>query len=122
MARLQPNKALALMLHDLFDEPLDRRRASWGTDVLSAILRTIQSAIHRGEDVYIKGFGTFIVVTRTPNPTPNNYLTHTIQAKGLRRYSPRKYVIFEPSLPLTAMVNLDTPNFKEHRAHQRWSA
>jgi len=124
----QPNKALAMEIQQILDVPLSNRAyPNFGTKILKAVLQTIKKALLNGEKVYIKGFGTFKVVERTPRPTPNNILTNDENGKPLgfdptlRHYRPRKRVIFEPSLPLMAMINIDSPNYKERRTARRWS-
>lgn len=117
----QPNKRLARLVQELLD--LDSLQDA--TRVLRATLQSIKAALLNGETVYVKGFGTFRVVERTHRPTPNNILTNdshgpTAYAQTLRHYKPRRVVIFEPSLPLMAMINMDSPNYKERRCTTRW--
>lgn len=95
--------------------------------VLLAILRAIVTGLSRGEIVYIRGFGTFKVVQRHHRPTPNNILTNgpngpLAYSPELLYYPPRRVVIFEPSLPLMAMLNMGSPNYKERRTQRRWGS
>lgn len=119
----QPNKALSRLIADVLECDLSK-----ATNILRAILQTIKEALLRGESVQVRGFGTFRVLRRIHRPTPNNILTNdrrgrpVARAAGLLYYKPRRVVVFEPSLPLMAMLNLDTPNYKERRAQRRWTA
>lgn len=116
---LQPNKQLALLIQELLDLPTLRE----ATKILRAVLDVIKTTLLRGESVHIRGFGTFKIITRTRRPTPNNIIANApqpVMAVGLKHYQPRLVLIFEPSLPLCAMINMDTPNYKERRSQLRW--
>lgn len=129
MARIkvQPNRQLAFLIAELLDTDLRT-----GTKVLRAVLQSIKNAMLMGDKVYIRGFGTFKVVDRTHKPTPNNILTSKgrgpsvngrhVFSSGLCYYKPRQVVIFEPSIPLMGMLNMDSPNYKERRAQDRWTS
>ena len=127
--KAQPNRKLAREVQELLDIPVGRPPSiKPGTDILKAVLQTIKDALIRGESVYIRGFGTFKVVKRQPHPTPHNIITRKGPNKTytdvIQHYHPRHYVIFQPSLPLLAMLNLPEdghePNYKERRAQGRW--
>lgn len=96
------------------------------TKVLNAILDTIKHALLRHEKVYIKGFGTFKIVERTHRPTPNSIVASGGRcrplacAPDLSYYTPRRVLIFQPSLPFMAMLNANSPNYKEQRTQQLW--
>ena len=116
----QPNKQLSLLIAELLETTNVE-----ATRILQTVLRVVKEALQSGKQVYIKGFGTFKIIERTHRPTPNNILTNDTHgpvayAGSLRYYQPRRIVIFEPSLPLSAMLNLDTPNYKERRSQLRW--
>lgn len=116
----QPNKHLAKIIAELLDCSLPE-----ATKVLKAIFLTIKEALLRGEKVSIRGFGTFKLVERTHRPTPGNILTNFPRGRSLRSsallyYTPRPVLIFEPSLPLMARLNLDSPNYKERRTQRCW--
>ena len=97
------------------------------TTILRAVLHAIVNGLERDGRVYIRGFGTFKIVERTHRPTPNNILANDRQGKpmvyaqGLLYYKPRRVVIFEPSLPFAAMLNPNSPNYKERRAQRCWN-
>lgn len=117
-------------LHDLLGIPLQRKNPSIGRKIIRTILQAITDALHRGEAVYIKGFGTFRVIEKAPRPTPHNILTSrgrnrpTSFAGDRRSYAPRKYVIFQPAMALMAMLNLPAagtaPSYKERRTQRQW--
>ena len=116
----QPNKQLALVIQELLDLPTLRE----ATQLLCMVLRVIKDTLLLGEPIYVKGFGTFKLVERIHRPTPNNIVTNApqpVMAVGMKYYKPRRVLIFEPSLPLMAMMNMDTPNYHEHRAQLRWA-
>ena len=118
----QPNKALARTIQELLD--LDTLKEA--TIILRAVRDTIKKALLRGEPVTVKGFGTFKVVTRIHRPTPNNVVARdkngpVAYSPELLYYKPRRVVIFQTSMPLQAMLNVDTPNYKERRTLHRWS-
>lgn len=117
----QPNRRLALLIQDILELPTLQE----ATLILRAVTRSIKSALLRGEKVYIRGFGTFKIVERTHRPTPNNILTNdsngpVAYSPDLLYYKPRRVIIFEPSLPLMSMLNMDSPNYKERRTQLRW--
>lgn len=120
--KAQPNRQLAVMLMEVLE--LDSLRDA--TKILKSIFFSIKQALLRGERVYVRGFGTFRVIDRTHRPTPNNILTNDhngipmAYAAGLLRYKPRRVVVFEPSIALMGMLNLDSPNYKERRSQQSW--
>ena len=129
----QPNRKLALEIQTLLDEPLYQWRSpNYGTKILNAVLDAVADALHRGEKVYIRGFGIFKVEERRPVPTPSNIVTNdrhgrpSVRAQGLRYYKPRLQVIFQPSMAFMAMINMPdsgaTPNHKERRAQLRWGS
>lgn len=116
---------LAMLLHELFDEPIDRvtRSPKWGMELVKTIFKVITDALHRGEDVKINGFGTFYV------KKPKDMLIRNLALKTggkLEGLSPvpilvkrKKKVYFRPSYQLRAMLNGGI-NFKERRAMETW--
>lgn len=118
---------IAIEVQKILDEPLWRRAyPRLGTKVLRAVFNAIAQALKRGERVTIAGFGTFKVVQRKPRTTASNYLTQTQRRSEPRHYPPRHYVVFQPALPLLAMLNLPEdgyePNYTERRTQSRWTA
>ena len=121
----QPNKKLARLIQELLELPTLQE----ATVILRTVLNTIKDMLLRGERVYMRGFGTFKIVKRTHRPTPGNILMNVrrsrpgaIRASGLLHYAPRKVIIFEPSMPLMAMLNMETPNYKERRSQLLWAS
>ena len=117
----QPNRKLALLIQELLDLPTLRE----ATVILRTVLCVIRDALQRDEQVYVKGFGTFKLVKRTHRPTPNNIIANVpqpVMAVGMKYYKPRRVLIFEPSLPFMAMLNMNTPNYKERRTTFRWAS
>jgi nucleoid DNA-binding protein len=133
MRRKRPNGHLsqvdlALILHELFDWPLDKvkRYPSEGVRVVKAILQTITEALHRGEDVYIRGFGKFTVkCPREEHILPNLILGghegQPIQSAIPVKIKGRKKVFFTPSIHLYAMVNPTDPSYHSRRAMKLWT-
>ena len=118
----QPNKALARTIQELLD--LDTLKEA--TIILRAVRDSMKQALLRGEPVHVKGFGIFKVVERTHRPTPNNIIARdsngpVAYSPELLYYKPRRVVIFQTSMPLQAMLNVATPNYKERRTLHRWS-
>ena len=119
----QPNKQLALLLQEILDLP-DRRSS---TIILRAVLQAMKGALQNGEGVYVRGFGTFRIIERTHRPTPNNILANNPRGRPvayspvLSHYKSRRIVIFEPSIPLMAMLNPSSPNYKERRCQRLWT-
>ena len=124
MARIkaQPNRSLALDIEELLRgefHPLPLK----GTRVLQAICQAMKDALLRGESIAIEGFGIFRVVERTPKRTSQFFLTNNPalgRSATILAHHRRRYVIFEPSMVLMAMLNLQSPNYKERRAQRRW--
>lgn len=120
--KLQPNRKLAGEISYLLQES-----QQVGRKVLLAVLQVIKDALLRGEKVYIRGFGTFRVVERTPKRTSkfivvsDGWRNPVAVSEAVVQHRRRSYVIFEPSLPLMAMMNLDSPNYKERRTQRLWS-
>jgi nucleoid DNA-binding protein len=117
-----PHLSLALQIHEALDEPFDRHgEPALGYKIVNAIKAAITKALRRGEDVYVKGFGTFRVIERTPRRTGHNIVTgEPVFSPVPIAHRPRNIVIFIPSEPLKAMLNLDSPNYKERRSMETW--
>jgi nucleoid DNA-binding protein len=124
------NLDLAMMLHELFDEPLDKVQwaPTWGQNVVKVMLKSISAALHRGEDVEIMGFGTFYV--KQPKPKRVGHMALFTEGgkriKDTSEYSPttilinrKKKVYFRPSPQLRAMLNGGI-NRVERRAMESW--
>jgi len=120
--KAQPNRRLAIELQELLDTDL-----LTATRVLRAVLQAVKDALLCGKKVYVRGFGTFEIVERTHRPTPNNILLNDAHGRPAAYsptqlyYKPRRVVIFRPSVPLLAMLNLDTPSSQERRSQRSWA-
>lgn len=120
-----PNHRIAVEVQQVLDVPLYKsEHPVLGAKILRAVLDTIKAALRRHETVRINGFGMFKVVKRKPKPTPGNYLVEGLISDTIQYHSPKHYVIFQPALPLLAMLNLPEdghePNATERRAQKRW--
>lgn len=82
-------------------------RASKSYKIVRSILKTIEAAVLRGEDVKIAGFGIFRIIERPARKHPVCYFyglkrlnNHLIESHAARRY-----VVFQPSKALKRFVN-----------------
>lgn len=108
-------------IHELLDIPHTRYKREPGRTVLNTIVRCIAEALHRGEEVYVKGFGKFWVGTARPQVIPKLYMKGSaIRSSAPIKFANRRRAFFTPSIQLMAMLNQDTPNFKEQRAKDIW--
>ena len=114
---------LALHIHDLLDLPLNRHGdPSLGLKILNTISTSMKNALRKGEDVKIRGFGSFVIFQpKGPRRAGNNFLTQSGDRSPVPlEYMPRKHVKFIPSEQLLAMLNLGT-NWDEKRAMSIWN-
>ena len=113
---------LAKAIHEVLDLPNNRHgEPSFGYKVVKTIVNSIATALHRGEDVHVRGFGIFRVVTRTPRRTANSFITRDpLFSPVIINHKPRRVVIFIPSIQLLAMLNQSSPNHKEARTAAKW--
>ena len=113
---------LAKQIHEILDWPNNRHgEPAFGYKVVKTIINSIAAALHRGEDVHVRGFGIFRVVIRTPRRTANSFITRDpLFSPVTINHQPRKVVIFIPSIQLQAMLNQSTPNHKEARTVAKW--
>lgn len=113
---------LARTIHETLDLPPDAHGdPSDGIAIVHAILNSMRDALRRGEDITIKGFGTFTIVHGKPRRTGSNFITQ----QGTRSpvpitHRPKSYVVFKPSEQVLAMLNLGT-NWDEKRAMEIWN-
>lgn len=128
MRKLQPNylskRGIALLIQEALDLPMDWK-ANYpheGAKILNAILSTMVSALQRGEEIYINGFGKFKIVAGPNRNLHNIILSHDpifspvpIEIKG------RKKVIFSPATQLMAMLNPNHPNYSQREAMKIWN-
>jgi nucleoid DNA-binding protein len=113
---------LAKYLHDLLQLPYPPNGdPKTGRKIIAGIKKAITDALHRGEDVKIKGFGIFRVVNHKPTRVGSTFITQDpifspvpIDVKGYR------YVKFYPSSQLRAMLNGGT-TYDERKAMKLWS-
>ena len=115
---------LARQIHDDLDIPLNGHGYPiFMIRLIRTIERTIRDGLSRGEEVNIRGFGTFKLETRTPRRTGNNF----VHGRDVRSPVPishptRKVVVFTPDMSLMALLNhTDTPNYKERRSAKNWN-
>ena len=118
-------------INRLLDVPVLDSNPTLGRLILRTIRKAMTEALRRGEDIHIKGFGKFKVVTRKPYYTHSTYITYADE-HGNRSKAPkspvpiyhpaRKVVTFTPAEQLKAMVNAPTPTtWDERRAVTLWS-
>jgi nucleoid DNA-binding protein len=121
---------LSRYINELIDEPI---MSPIGFKVSKAIFKTIADALHRGEEVYVQGFGTFKVLKpREVHKLPNLILhrkrggefnSEATKSPVMIEIPGKKKVFFYPAIQLQAMLNEDdtTSNYKERRAKSIWS-
>lgn len=96
---------LALEISYVLELPVYHRHDK-ASEILKTVLDTIASALHRGEKVTVKGFGTLEVRERPAR------LNRCVYFYGRRENLPaelvklpaRKYVHFAPSKPFLRMI------------------
>lgn len=117
---------LACEIHELLDIPLDAYKPRTGSKIINAVFSVIKEALLRGENVYIRGFGTFEIrehksrILLHPmiyNSTGKNVVLSdtpiTIAAK--------KHVVFKPAPSLEATLNPPGSRTKaQRRIAQNW--
>jgi nucleoid DNA-binding protein len=117
-------QVLSFDLHTLLGIPLDAgRRPSTGNLIVRTILRTITEALRRGETVTIRGFGQFRIAERRAYSKRGSIVLGapmTLSSEPHHRAA-KKYVIFRPALSFKAMLNADSPSYKERRQLRRWA-
>jgi nucleoid DNA-binding protein len=126
------NLDLSMVIGDILQLPIDKVQhyPIQAANILQAILDSISAALHRGEDVHVKGFGIFrvkqlkprtytnIVTTKPPGEDTISQATRTpipIVLPGKKR------VFFYPAIQLKAMLNHETPSAHERRAISIWN-
>lgn len=104
-------EGLAKVIHEVLDVPVKksiRSEKEIGTKVVNAIITSIESALLRGEDVKIEGFGIFRIRTRPPRKNLAYYF-YGLKCKGLHKevitLPAKTYVYFQPSKVLSRMIN-----------------
>ena len=115
---------IAHYIHELTDLPLAKsNQPTLGRHILRIIVKTMRDALRRGEDVEIRGFGKFTVVT-----CPARMRKGTVIHPGYVTPEPiifpaKRVVTFIPSHPLVTMLNYTnsvTMNYKERRTARNW--
>lgn len=115
---------VALDIHKLLGLSL-HTPTTFGHNVITQIFKIIAAALHRGESVYVRGFGTFSIHTK-----PSRKTTHTIIKSGhqpvlfteeLIETKSRKYVHFAPCEALKAMVYYKHPNKRLAALIAKWN-
>lgn len=98
---------LYLEIEDLLGIKRSRHpRTGKGYDILNAIIKSITSALQRGEDIYIKGFGRFFIRTQPPRKRRVTYFYGKRDgAKLIEDFPEKRYVHFQPSKTITRVLN-----------------
>lgn len=126
------NTDLALAVHEVLDLPLPRTGyPSQSAKIVRIIIEAMKKALQSGETIHIRGFGKFY--THKPRErysiskpivynTPGQYNpTGTVQSDAQQWFPGRRKVYFQPSVQLTAMLNIDNPTAHERtRAMNTW--
>lgn len=131
MLRKKPSthRDLAILIHEVLDEPYDHGVPTLGYKVVRAMLSAMAQALRTGQDVNVRGFGILRVKDRTPHPTGHNILHNSLKgpadvySSAPLSYKPRKHVVFKPSSQLRAMINTAAdciPSLVERRAMETW--
>lgn len=123
----------ALIIHEALDLPLDpvTRRPKLGLKIVKAMQKAMTEALRRGEEVTVRGFGKFHISEgrkryHVPKPAVFNPGVfghkYTVYSDEPLFLPARKRVVFQPSVQLTAMLNVDdNPNYDEkYRAIDKW--
>jgi len=118
---------LALAIHELLEIPLDKvkRYPSEGLKLVAIILNTISDALRRGESVEIDGFGTFKVWKPRKSWTLKTPIIYregqvTLLSDEPQTFPGKTKIFFRPSIHLRAMLNVDSPTWKEAKAISKW--
>lgn len=132
--RTKPNfvgrEALGLIIQEVLDIPVKDHFPTEGVKILDAMLSAMTAALHRGEYIYVNGFGRLKIhvpkgTRRIPNlavdsPTGEKGFKNSLKVPGLSSVRGRPRVVFKPSRQLMAMLNKDTPTYEERRAMSIW--
>lgn len=131
------SQALAKELHELLEIPMTVLYSSGGfryekpkkgTLIIQAIVKSLVSALQRGESVSINGFGRFTVETQKVRSggtlraaASNGDIIGSPKISVLM--APKKRIIFYPSAHLTALLNQESPyvpNYTQKKAMLNW--
>src|SRR5690348_5920247 len=101
----------AKIINEVLDEPVESKL---GMKVVRAILKVVADALHKEDEVYVQGFGTFSVHKPKEFHKIPNIILHresgvwagqATKAPGFTIVAGRKKVIFKPAIQLLAMLN-----------------
>src|SRR4051812_19954326 len=112
---------LGRAVHEILEVSTYKGYPKFGSKIIKAVCRSIAMGLERDGVVSINGFGTFKVRRMGPRLMPPIYVDRGVKLATPSVRPGRTKVVFQPAIQLMAMLNHETPNYKERRAAALWT-